>query len=250
MPIKKIPGNITRKIMNREEKLYLPGNKVRQKISKGSAMKTDNTITRDTQEQNLSEEIAASLGLLKSMTGNTNTLSMIQKLAMMAFTDSLTGLAARNYFENRLNEEIIDAGLNMTPFSVVVFDIDFFKNINDTYGHETGDRVLVELAELTGHQTGSIKELRENEQVYARLGGDEFAILLPETSRADAEKLIDSLKRKIDNKLFTNKNIKVECSFGIAVFPPHGVTAKELLHAADTALYKAKQTGRNRIIAV
>lgn len=146
--------------------------------------------------------------------------------------DPLTGLYNRRYLEKILN--------NFEEYSIILFDIDHFKNVNDIYGHQVGDTVLKFLAKIVQH------EIRQNDLCF-RLGGEEFLILLPTTDLAVAQSVAERIRRVIAKKISpTGKSVTV--SMGIGNFPQTGETFSELFKMTDQALYTAKQDGRNKVV--
>jgi diguanylate cyclase (GGDEF)-like protein len=163
-------------------------------------------------------------------------ISNIQTLSM---NDALTGIANRLHF-NMVYEHIYSmAKRENTHLSIIFFDIDFFKKINDTYGHLTGDEILKSIASL-------VNDTIRKSDVFARWGGEEFVLLLPNTKLEYAYEVAESLREKIENAHFSN-GINVTCSFGVA-----GVRDKESSHdfllRVDSLLYEAKDAGRNVVI--
>ena len=161
-------------------------------------------------------------------------------LAHQASHDSLTNLPNRAYFETRLTRTLRSLNNARGKAAVLFLDSDHFKDINDSYGHATGDAVLVAIA------TRIRAQLREGD-VVARLGGDEFAILLTplhkiEDAQRIADKVIASMLEPI--KVPGQISIVSSLSIGIAVYPEHGATAEDLLSAADAAMYQAKRLSR------
>lgn len=162
-----------------------------------------------------------------------------KSLADFAYTDALTGIANRRAFDRRLT---LDEFLGRKgPLGVIIADIDHFKSINDSFGHDAGDAVLVAVAQLIQN------ELRETDLV-ARHGGEEFAILLPATDLAAARMTAERIRERIAAMAFSfaGQKIAVTASFGLAV-AGDGRGRKTLVTAADTALYRAKSLGRNRV---
>ncbi|HVQ17750.1 MAG TPA: diguanylate cyclase [Actinomycetes bacterium] len=158
-------------------------------------------------------------------------------------TDSLTGLWNLRYLTVSLNREIERALRFDRSLAVLMLDLDLFKNVNDTYGHQRGDSVLKEFA-------GRVKaEIREVDTL-ARYGGEEFVLVLPETTAAGASRLADRICQAIRARSFgegeDDPPIEVTVSIGAAVFPEHADGASTLLRAADRALYAAKRAGRDR----
>ncbi len=159
-------------------------------------------------------------------------------LAHQATTDSLTGIANRMKFNERLNMELRRSRRFGTPVSLIMFDIDYFKSINDTYGHDTGDRVLRELTELVS------QNMRMHDLV-ARWGGEEFMIIVANTGKEGAAKLAEKLRGLIEKNLF-HEEASVRCSFGVTDYVKDD-TFEQIVQKADLALYHAKSRGRNRV---
>jgi diguanylate cyclase (GGDEF)-like protein len=163
---------------------------------------------------------------------------LARDLRFQANTDSLTGLYNRLRFNQALAAEMLRSARYNVPFSVIMFDVDRFKQINDTYGHQTGDRVLVQLARAAS-------ERLRGADVLARWGGEEFIILAPETDGAMALQAAEKLRAAIARTPFDGIG-SVTCSFGLAQYA-NGESAESLIARADRALYGAKLTGRNRV---
>ena len=164
------------------------------------------------------------------------------ELERLATTDSLTGLANRRRLFDCLEQEVYRAQRYGTALSLVMFDIDHFKRINDSWGHATGDWVLRRIARET-HQL-----LRKTDQA-GRYGGEEFVVLLPETDLSEALLLAQRLSQRISDTAITPEHdapMPVTVSVGVAALAPDE-TGEELIHRADQALYRAKQNGRNRV---
>ncbi|MBU2631369.1 MAG: diguanylate cyclase [Proteobacteria bacterium] len=161
-------------------------------------------------------------------------------LRQMALTDGLTKLYNHGYIHERLAQEISRSRREKQPVSVIMFDLDHFKNINDTYGHKIGDEILVMIASL-------IKELLRKEDVAGRYGGEEFLIILPNTDGQGAVIVANKIKTKIQNHTFPQKGLSVTISGGVCSF--EGEDANNLIMKADQLLYQAKEKGRNRIEA-
>jgi diguanylate cyclase (GGDEF)-like protein/PAS domain S-box-containing protein len=162
----------------------------------------------------------------------------------LAMRDELTSLYNRRELERRLVAEIARSGRTNQPFSFVLFDLDHFKAVNDSYGHPAGDAVLRQVARLVE------RELRVSD-VAARYGGEEIALLLPETSAEDAVLVASRLRARLAAERFDiggGATISVTASFGVACMPPHATTTHALVAAADEALYEAKAAGRDRVV--
>jgi len=166
------------------------------------------------------------------------------RLEKLAITDFLTGIYNIRYFYHRIIEEFSRSERYALPISCLMIDIDFFKKINDAYGHKTGDAVLKEFSLLLKHYT-------RKSDVLARYGGEEFIVMLPQTpidgAIAEAERMRSAIK---DHKFKSLKNqIGITVSIGISAFPNARIkTHDELISAADDALYEAKKSGRDRVI--
>jgi two-component system cell cycle response regulator len=175
-----------------------------------------------------------------------------QQSISMAITDGLTGLYNRHYLNTHLENLFNQAIANKRPLTLLILDMDHFKIVNDTYGHDVGDLCLKQLAKLM------LDEARSSDLV-ARYGGEEFVILLPETDVTPIGDVADRLRRKIEAMPFiinpaTGESIQKTVSIGVAGIKLNGLedgrqdTPADLLKRADTALYKAKTTGRNQVI--
>ena len=162
----------------------------------------------------------------------------MSNVAEFAIRDHLTGLFDRSTFITRLETELKRFNRYGDGFAVAMIDVDKFKKINDTFGHQVGDEVLVELAKIINN------EIRDTDTA-ARFGGEEFVILLPRTNSKEAAYLVDRLRRHVERRY--NNDTRVTISAGIADCPSHGEKLKKLIGAADKALYKAKKKGRNRV---
>jgi diguanylate cyclase (GGDEF)-like protein len=170
-------------------------------------------------------------------------LRLREALRMEAIRDPLTELYNRRYMEESLEREAYRAKRHHTPIGIILFDIDYFKSFNDTYGHEGGDMILQELgAFLQKHVRG--------EDIACRYGGDEFLLILPETtldvSRKRAEELrLDMKDLRIP---YSNHVLTITVSIGLSVLLNNGTDVKTALAAADKALYQAKKNGRDQVV--
>ena len=166
-------------------------------------------------------------------------------LITFAFTDFLTGLKTRGYFEQQLELEIKRSERKRLQFALLMIDIDHFKRLNDQYGHHIGDQVLRDVAALL------MKDMRDIDTV-ARYGGEEFVIILPETSAPEAILVANRLRRTVEQAHFFAGSPGVvehlSISLGIAIFDVDAQFKHDLIEAADTALYRAKSRGRNQVI--
>jgi diguanylate cyclase (GGDEF)-like protein len=162
---------------------------------------------------------------------------LLREVERLATRDSLTDLANRRYFEESLRREAARAQRRGTDLSLLVIDVDHFKHINDTYGHQTGDAVLREVADAIVGHTKSF-------DLAARYGGDEFMVLLPDCSAADAARVADRVRVHVAAAV---RRAPVTMSVGVATMPLNALDAERLVAAADVALYEAKGDGRDRV---
>ena len=164
-------------------------------------------------------------------------------LEKLATTDFLTGIYNNRYFFEIGKKEIQRARRFNNSLAIIMIDIDHFKYFNDNFGHAAGDKVLIEIARICR------KTLR-NIDVLARLGGEEFAVILPSTNAANAETVAENLRAAVAAARleFISEDIKITASFGISELTPEDKHIESILRRADTALYEAKRTGRNRVI--
>ncbi|MEC1524814.1 EAL domain-containing protein [Neobacillus niacini] len=178
----------------------------------------------------------AIIGTVIDITERKNTEKMIKH---MAYHDQLTDLPNRYLLREKLNETITDSKQNNFNFALVFLDLDRFKAINDTMGHEVGDQVLMEIAER-------LKACVNDKDIISRYGGDEFSILLPDSEEQRASKVAQQIIAKLSYPLtFQHHELMVTPSIGIAVFPTHGESFDTLIKNADLAMYHAKSLGRN-----
>ncbi|MEW6088827.1 MAG: diguanylate cyclase [bacterium] len=169
-----------------------------------------------------------------------------KKLAILSITDGLTEIFNYRYLGEVLEKECERTKRIEGNISCIIIDVDFFKNINDKFGHQAGDYILQQLSKIF------YKNLRRIDTI-GRYGGDEFILILPETTAEGAETVSEKLRKLIENKVFVfeGNSIKVTISIGIASFKGEKLLTKELvIKLADDALYKAKNNGRNRIEVV
>lgn len=166
------------------------------------------------------------------------------RLYELAITDSITGLYVRRYFDERLHQESSRAARYNTELSVLVLDLDRFKEINDTYGHTVGDEVLHAVAQAI------LRGTRDSD-IAARWGGDEFAVLLPETGADAAERTADRIREAVAATRLPIDALgctTMTVSIGVASYPLEVTDVEELVKLADKALYEAKRRGRNRVV--
>jgi len=166
-------------------------------------------------------------------------------LIRFAFTDYLTGVKTRGYFEQQLEMELKRAERKKSPLALLMIDIDFFKMLNDRYGHHVGDQVLRDVASIL------VKDMREIDTV-ARYGGEEFVIILPDTTGPGAMLVAQRLRKAVEQARFFAGSARVierlSISIGVAVFNTDAQFKRDLIEFSDAALYAAKSQGRNRVI--
>jgi diguanylate cyclase (GGDEF)-like protein len=165
------------------------------------------------------------------------------ELRLLAITDPLTKIHNRRYFFENAQKEVTRAYRHKTKLSILLFDIDHFKRINDTYGHLAGDQVL----QFIGKQ---MKDTLRNIDLYARYGGEEFVILLPETGQAEALETAERLRQSFQDATIPSDNdaINITISLGVASLKhSEPIPLEKLLDQADTALYHSKEKGRNKV---
>lgn len=166
---------------------------------------------------------------------------MNEQLIDLVNHDPLTGIYNRRYFDTFIEQSISTFFRDKTPFQIIMFDIDHFKRINDTYGHPCGDYILKVLASLINNE---IREL----DIFTRIGGEEFAIILPETNIKDGEKIARKIRKMIEEFPFHYHNISIQVTISIGLATYNGESLEELMDRVDSALYKAKTNGRNQVI--
>jgi len=167
-----------------------------------------------------------------------------EKAERLSITDGLTGLTNRQQLEASLQSEILRSRRYHSPLSLVMMDVDYFKSVNDTFGHQEGDDVLIGISSI-------IKRLCRSHDVAARYGGEEFMLVLPETNGSGAWKIAERVREEVENHRFNHEgkihSITISC--GIAEFDNEGTEDyTDLIRVADSALYQAKESGRNRTI--
>ena len=167
----------------------------------------------------------------------------LRELREIAFIDSLTGLPNRRYFDQRLVEEWERSSRYENDMAVALFDLDNFKRLNDTYGHQTGDEVLRFAAAV-------VRENMRSFDIAARYGGEEFAFIFPRTDEHEAEAVAERIRHDLASNPVESPAgpIEVTVSIGLAVATETDVNPLELVARADAALYKAKALGRNQVV--
>jgi diguanylate cyclase (GGDEF)-like protein len=170
---------------------------------------------------------------------------LFSRVQEAANSDGLTGLYNKRFFLERLSVEILKAEQGHYPVSLFIFDLDHFKHYNDTQGHQAGDEVL----RITGQ---ILKDTVRPDDTAARYGGEEFIVILPQSPKDGAMVAAERLREKVASHPYAKAESqplkKISLSGGVATFPDDGRTGSDLIAAADAALYRAKQAGRNRIL--
>ena len=163
-----------------------------------------------------------------------------ESLQAQAVRDPLTGLYNRRYLEETLKREVSRARRTQTPVSVMMIDLDGFKEVNDIFSHQAGDQVLQNFGEI-------LKKTSRREDIACRYGGDEFLMILPGVGEAVALQRAESWRKSVADlqPATSGGKVNLTVSIGIAIFPQHGSTAEELIHAADEAMYHSKRQGKN-----
>jgi diguanylate cyclase (GGDEF)-like protein len=203
-------------------------------------------IFRTKAEKPFTKEDAQLLWILSLVAENLLTREYANEgLLRFAFTDYLTGLRTRGYFEQQLELEFKRAERKQQKFALLMIDIDHFKVLNDTFGHHVGDQLLRDVTSIL------MKDMREVDTV-ARYGGEEFVIILPETTETGAMFVAQRLRRAVDQaKFFAGSPHSVQhltISIGVAVYDTDAQFKRDLIEFADAALYAAKHAGRNRVM--
>ena len=161
----------------------------------------------------------------------------------LTINDELTDTYNYRYFVQKLQEEKRRAGRYSLPLSLIMVDIDWFKKLNDSYGHEIGNVVLRDLS-------GIIKKCIRDVDIFARYGGEEFAIILPQTAQSEATRIGERIRAEVEKHIFGSEDkqlLKITVSVGVTSFPENGKSSEELVSIADQALYRAKGEGRNLV---
>lgn len=165
-----------------------------------------------------------------------------ETMGTMAITDSLSGLFTHGYFQEALSKEITKAKYENKAVSMLILDVDFFKKVNDTYGHPQGDALLKQMG-------GVFRSLARKEDILCRYGGDEFTVIMTNTNRISAVIIAEKIRTAVEEYEFVLKGqvAHITVSGGVASYPEDAQSKKDLVECADKALYQSKQAGRNKI---
>ena len=174
----------------------------------------------------------------------TDLVNQADQLKILATVDGMTGLFNRRHFLSLAEIEWSRYQRHRRPMSLVLFDIDRFKSINDSFGHYAGDHVITQIADICRQQ-------KRKSDIIARFGGEEFLMLLPETDLEAAQRVAERLRRQVETSGFcvASNAIHATISIGVSEANPSMDTVFDLIKLADKALYKAKDSGRNRVCA-
>ncbi len=219
--------------------LFLTGNTSDECLDAGFRHGADDYIRKGARKAEIIARLDAGLRILQQQS---ELVRQRQEIERQAVTDVLTGCFNRRYLMNVGENELKRASRYKQELSVLIADIDFFKKINDEYGHQAGDFVLAQCGQLV------TALVRQDVDIPCRYGGEEFVILLPSTNHDNASLVAEKLRHAIEEKEFTWKDqlIKVTCSFGVATCNPDQSTSLDgLLSEADLRLYQSKEDGRN-----
>jgi diguanylate cyclase (GGDEF)-like protein len=188
------------------------------------------------------DQIHIGRSILKFMTGENVELQYHEEIYRLMTVDGLTQVYNRRYFNEALEREFNRSNRYQRALSLIVFDIDFFKRVNDTHGHLAGDTLLRQIA-------AAVKNRLRREDIFARTGGEEFAILLPEIPLEGARVTAEKVRRIVETTRFKHEQQLIPCTVSLGVAAQRGdeTEANALYKAADDCLYQAKQGGRNRV---
>jgi len=210
----------------------------------GAAVGTVLTVKKEKgywDNEETSRLLSTYVGLASSALDNVRLISLTKHAAI---TDALTGIYNRRFFVETLEKQVSLAKRHKEPLSLLIADLDHFKNLNDTYGHTAGDHALQQVSII-------LKDSIRESDTLCRYGGEEFAIIMPKTGITDALEKADKIRQYVESTNFDTiapgKSLKITISIGVASSPDDGAGYDTLVDAADSALYKAKRNGRNRV---
>ena len=205
----------------------------------GKAIPCEMTVVRITHD-----EKRLLIAYMRDLREINEAVSMVKQFEKLAFIDALTGAHNRRYFTEAAERELLLCVTEDWDFSIILFDIDRFKRVNDTYGHDIGDEALKIVVARTRH---SLK----NETLLARYGGEEFAVMLPSVNHENAIKIAWQIQKKIESTPFSMNGLEIDItvSLGVASKTSDCATLADIIKSADKALYQAKETGRNKVVS-
>lgn len=213
-----------------------------QRLLRGLDMGVNDYLIRPVDKQELQARVATQIRRFRY---TERLRSSVRASIEMAVTDALTGLHNRRYLENQLPQLVAEAVNGGRLLSVLTLDVDFFKAVNDTYGHDAGDRVLQDVA-------ARIRGAVRASDLACRTGGEEFVVVLPGTDLPTAERVADRIRKTVAAKPFLaapGQHLPITASVGVASLMAADESAENLLKRADQALYQAKRGGRNRVVS-
>ncbi len=214
--------------------------------SKGQVLGVLEVINKTTGESFSEEDLDLLMRFVDQAALAVERIMLYQKLQELVITDDLTSLFNSRYLHRSIETEVLRSDRYGTSVCLIFMDIDFFKNVNDNYGHLAGSKLLVEMGQLLINQVRSV-------DIVARYGGDEFVIVLPQTSPKDAILVAERMRKAIEKNVFLKKegyNFKMTASFGVASYPDTAKSKEELLRLADEAMYRVKHKNRNGVYAI
>lgn len=224
--------------------IILTGKDAKDNIIEGLEAGADDYLTKPFNQSELIARLNTADRILEL---ERSLLTANEKIKILSVTDPLTRCYNRGYLTDHLSQEIKRARRYRSNLALVLCDIDYFKKVNDVYGHQAGDQVLKEFVECIK------KQIRQDIDWVARYGGEEFLVVLPETSLSDACIVAERLRRSISERsIITKENvIQITASFGVSGFdsesPDRNVSMEEMINAADRYLYQSKREGRNKV---
>lgn len=233
--------------LSNDKQLLVQWSKVETTSGVTHVIETITDITDMKRQQQETERLVTKLSAT-----NRDLIQANQLLQDQSVRDSLTGLYNHSHFEQTLVHLCALALRSMRPLSLLFVDLDNFKQINDVYGHTTGDQVLREIGWLLDSQQGPGRGIARASDFAARYGGEEFALILPDTSMDGALSAADRLRNRVTTltmlpelSVLSTPSFSLTCSVGVASFPIHADNPTDLVNAADAAVYAAKRAGKN-----
>jgi diguanylate cyclase (GGDEF)-like protein/PAS domain S-box-containing protein len=195
-----------------------------------------------TQQRKAEEELKRAYQLLQAQ--HKDIVALQEELKDLAIRDPLTGAFNRRFLEETLQREISRCERDLLPLSIIMLDVDYFKSINDRFGHQAGDAVLQGIASFLASNT-------RTEDVVCRYGGEEFIVVLPGTSHKNATERAEEWRAAMEHQVFyfSGREIRMTISLGVGALAPERNRCDEIIAAADSSLYQAKNSGRNRVVA-